>query len=327
MISFLSGDQEAGETAELKMWLAASPDNRAYFRTMREIWLVSGVLGRAGRFDKKRAYEQFLVRTARHRKTTEHIVMRRLINIASTVALLLIVAYAAFRQGGEQVKSRFADIVIEAPSGAKTKTILPDGTLIWLNAGSKISYSQGFGVDDRLVSLRGEGYFEVTRHATLPFFVNTEELQICVTGTKFNFSNYPDSEEAVVNLIDGAVQVNNMMKTGDERRLSADESAFLNKRTGQMRISGYETQHAAEWTNGFLFFDDRLLPDIVKILERSYNVNIRIADKSLESLRFYSEFSRREQTVEDVLMLLKSTGKLTYAVNGKEITLYARNTE
>ena len=323
ILSCLSGNADAKDTAELKNRLDASPDNKAHFRTMHAIWLASGVHGRAGRFDKNRAYEQFLARTARRRTMMAgRLLARRLTYAAAAVALLLIVAYTAFRQGGERVKNRFADIVIEAPLGAKTKTILPDGTLIWLNAGSRITYSQGFGVDDRQVRLTGEGYFEVTENAALPFQVNTEELQVSVPGTKFNFSNYPDNEEAIVSLMDGIVQVGNL-KTGEKRRLSPDERALLTKKTGQLRIANYKTQHTAGWTNGYLFFDDELLPDIAKTLERSYNVIIRIADRSLETLRFYCDFSRREQTVEEALRLLESTGKLTYVRNGKEITLYA----
>lgn len=81
----------------------------------------------------------------------------------AAVVLLLLLPLATYWQGKEAVKHNFADMVVEAPLGARTKLYLPDGTLVWLNAGSKIVYSQGFGVDDRNLSLEGEGYFEVTK--------------------------------------------------------------------------------------------------------------------------------------------------------------------
>ena len=71
-----------------------------------------------------------------------------------------------------------------------------------LNAGSKIVYSQGFGVDDRNLSLEGEGYFEVTKNEKIPFVVETRELNLKVLGTKFNFKNYPEDEEVTVNLME-----------------------------------------------------------------------------------------------------------------------------
>jgi ferric-dicitrate binding protein FerR (iron transport regulator) len=293
----------------------------AHLRAMREIWLASGVLDHAGRFDKNSAYERFLARTGNRRKAGKHVIMRYLGYAAAAVALLLIVSYMAYRHGGEQLKSRFADIVIEAPVGARTKMYLPDGTLVWLNAGSKITYSQGFGVSDRNIGLTGEGYFEVTGNAELPFHVKTDELQVRVLGTKFNFSNYPDNEEATVSLIEGKVQVKNLMNVNEIKNMAPDEKAFLNKKTGQMRILSHRTRLSSEWTNGYLCFDNELLPDIVKTLERSYNVKISIADKSLETTRFYSDFSRQEQSIEDILRLLKSTNKLTYTIEGKNITL------
>ncbi|MDR1224777.1 MAG: DUF4974 domain-containing protein [Tannerella sp.] len=325
ILSSLSGRSNSGETAELKEWLDASPENREHFRALREIWLASGVLDHAGRFDKNRAAGRFLARTGNgtniHRKKALRLGIRYLAYTAAVVALLLIVSYMSYRQGGEEVKSHFADIVIEAPMGAKTKMYLPDGTLVWLNANSKITYSQGFGVSDRQVGLNGEGYFEVTENATLPFLVKTEGLQVKVLGTKFNFNNYPDNEEAIVSLIEGKVQVKNLMNVDEEKNMAPDEKAFLNKKTGQMRILSHRTRPSSEWTNGYLYFDNELLPDIVKTLERSYNVKINIADKSLETARFYSDFSRQEQSIEDILRLLKSTNKLSYTIEGKNITL------
>ncbi|MDR1114708.1 MAG: FecR family protein [Tannerella sp.] len=328
ILSSLSGHSDPDETGELKEWLDASPENREHFRAVREIWLASGVLDHASRFDKNRAAERFLARTGNdtniHRKKGLPLVVRYLSYAAAVAALLLIVSHISYRQGGEEVKSHFADIVIEAPMGAKTKMHLPDGTLVWLNANSRITYSQGFGVSDRNVGLDGEGYFEVTGNAALPFFVKTEGLQVKVLGTRFNFSNYPDNEEAIVSLIEGKVQVKNLMNVGEEKNMAPDEKAFLNKKTGQMRILSHRTRPSSEWTNGYLCFDNELLPDIVKTLERSYNVKISIADKSLETARFYSDFSRQEQSIEDILRLLKSTNKLTYIIEGKNIILRER---
>jgi ferric-dicitrate binding protein FerR (iron transport regulator) len=316
----LSGHSTPDKTAELKERPDAS-SNRAHLRAIREIWLASGVLGHAGRFDKNSAYERFLARTGSRRNVGKRLILHYTGYAAAAVALLLIVSYVSYRHGGEQLKSHFADIVVEAPPGARTKMCLPDGTLAWLNAGSKITYSQGFGVSDRNISLTGEGYFEVTRDVKHPFQVRTDELQVRVLGTKFNFSNYPDNEEAIVSLIEGKVQIKNLMNRDEEKSMAPDEKAFLNKKTGLMHILTHRTLPSAEWTNGFLCFDNELLPDIVKTLERSYNVNITIADSSLNTARFYSDFSQQEQSIEDILRLLESTHKLTYTIERKNITL------
>ena len=199
---------------------------------------------------------------------------------------------------------------------------MPDGTLVWLNAGSRMTYSQGFGVDNRKVELEGEGYFEVQRNEKLPFFVKTKDLQLQVLGTKFNFRDYPEDHEVVVSLLEGKVELNNLLKKEKEAFLAPDERAILNKANGLMTVETVTASNASQWTDGYLFFDEELLPDIVKELERSYNVNIHIANDSLNKFRFYGNFFRREQSIQEVLDALASTEKIQYKIEERNITIY-----
>ena len=215
-------------------------------------------------------------------------------------------------------------MVVEAPLGSKTRLYLPDGTLVWLNAGSTITYSQGFGVEERKLKLSGEGYFEVTRNKQLPFEITTKELQLKVLGTKFNFRNYPEDEEVSVSLLEGKVCLRNYLKNDALCYLEPDQKAILNKKNGKLMVSASEARYTAEWTNGFLFFDEELLPDIIKELERSYNVKIHLEDNSLETFRFYGNFVRKEQTIQEILEMLASTGKLEYRINERDIYLSAK---
>ena len=92
------------------------------------------------------------------------------------------------------MEQAFAMIKVEAPQGSTTKMTLPDGTEVWLNAGSRMEYSQGFGVRDRRVKLSGEGYFEVHHNTAMPFIVNSSSLNVQVLGT----TSVPYSKRAVV---------------------------------------------------------------------------------------------------------------------------------
>ncbi|MDR0845180.1 MAG: DUF4974 domain-containing protein [Tannerella sp.] len=316
----LSEGLDAKLSDELRQWINASPVNRKHFKDMQEIWFAS-IVGRTNRFDKDKAYKRFLQRTNLRKAKT--ISMRPFLYAAAGVLLLLIISYASYWQGGEQLKSRFADVIIEAPLGSKTKTSLPDGTLVWLNAGSKITYSQGFGVSERNIRLSGEGYFEVTKNEKAPFCVHTDELQVNVLGTIFNFRNYPEGEEATVSLVEGLVLAKNQLKN-EKAQLSPGEKVFLDKKTGEMRVVSVNVQNTVAWTDDYLFFDEELLPDIVRELERSYNVKISLADPSLETFRFYGNFVVKDQTIEEILDMLASTNKLRYRIKGKEITLIPR---
>lgn len=325
--TYLSQGLEAEKLSELENWLKASPENQKHFQQMREIWFSTISANEKERYNKEEAYSRFLNRTRQthqKEKTVKKLSLHKFFYGAAAVALLCLISFASYRTGTEQVKKQFAEMVVEAPLGSKTRLYLPDGTLVWLNAGSTITYSQGFGVEERKLKLSGEGYFEVTRNKQLPFEITTKELQLKVLGTKFNFRNYPEDEEVSVSLLEGKVCLRNYLKNDALCYLEPDQKAILNKKNGKLMVSASEARYTAEWTNGFLFFDEELLPDIIKELERSYNVKIYIEDESLKTFRFYGNFVRKEQAIQEILEMLASTGKLEYRIEGKTVRLSSR---
>lgn len=311
--NYLTEGLDKNALDELKTWIAASAENQQYFIRQREIWFSAVSREAASVYDKDKAFENFRNRVESQKEiqstSRRGFSLSALWRYAAVVAIIIAVGCISYWQGEVNVKDTFADISVEAPLGSKTKLYLPDGTLVWLNAGSRMTYSQGFGVDNRKVELEGEGYFEVKRNEKIPFFVKTKDLQLQVLGTKFNFRDYPEDHEVVVSLLEGKVGLNNLLREEKEAVLSPDERAVLNKANGLLTVESVTASNASQWTDGYLFFDEELLPDIAKELERSYNVKIHIANDSLKTFRFYGNFVRREQNIQEVLEALASTEK------------------
>ena len=324
--NYLTEGLDKNALDELKTWIAASAENQQYFIRQREIWFSAVSREAASVYDKDKAFENFRnrVESQKEIQSTSHqgFNLSALWRYAAVVAIIIAVGCISYWQGEVNVKDTFADISVEAPLGSKTKLYLPDGTLVWLNAGSRMTYSQGFGVDNRKVELEGEGYFEVKRNEKIPFFVKTKDLQLQVLGTKFNFRDYPEDHEVVVSLLEGKVGLNNLLREEKEAVLSPDERAVLNKANGLLTVESVTASNASQWTDGYLFFDEELLPDIAKELERSYNVKIHIANDSLKTFRFYGNFVRREQNIQEVLEALASTEKMQYKIEERNITIY-----
>lgn len=289
-------------------------------REMEEIWYSAVAADDTHIYNVDKAFERFRTRTKKN--SARRFRIPSVWYKVAGVLLLLVVSITSYWQGGVRMESRFADMVVEAPLGSKTKLMLPDGTLVWLNAGSKIIYSQGFGVNDRHLRFEGEAYFEVTKNKELPFNVETDDLNVTVLGTKFNFRDYPEDKEAVVDLLEGKVSLENYIKKMDIRYLAPAEKMVLNKLTGEMSITATKNGQAKEWTNNVLLFDEDLLPDIAKELERSYGVTIRITDDSLKNARFYGCFNRREHTIQNILDMMTSTERLNYRIEKDTILLY-----
>ena len=324
--NYLTEGLDKNALDELKTWIAASAENQQYFIRQREIWFSAVSREAASVYDKDKAFENFRNRVESQKEiqstSRRGFSLSALWRYAAVVAIIIAVGCISYWQGEVNVKDTFADISVEAPLGSKTKLYLPDGTLVWLNAGSRMTYSQGFGVDNRKVELEGEGYFEVKRNEKIPFFVKTKDLQLQVLGTKFTFRDYPEDHEVVVSLLEGKVGLNNLLREEKEAVLSPDERAVLNKANGLLTVESVTASNASQWTDGYLFFDEELLPDIAKELERSYNVKIHIANDSLKTFRFYGNFVRREQNIQEVLEALASTEKMQYKIEERNITIY-----
>lgn len=324
--NYLTEGLDKNALDELKTWIAASAENQQYFIRQREIWFSAVSREAASVYDKDKAFENFRNRVESQKEiqstSRRGFSLSALWRYAAVVAIIIAVGCISYWQGEVNAKDTFADISVEAPLGSKTKLYLPDGTLVWLNAGSRMTYSQGFGVDNRKVELEGEGYFEVKRNEKIPFFVKTKDLQLQVLGTKFNFRDYPEDHEVVVSLLEGKVGLNNLLREEKEAVLSPDERAVLNKANGLLTVESVTASNASQWTDGYLFFDEELLPDIAKELERSYNVKIHIANDSLKTFRFYGNFVRREQNIQEVLEALASTEKMQYKIEERNITIY-----
>jgi len=318
------------ELAELHVWLTSANENKKYFMHMQEVWFSAIGAKEEFRFDKEKAFQRFLSRIevyseeAQDEPDSKRVFWIGARRIAAAVAMLIVVAGSGYWFGNNHINKQITDVTVEAPLGSKTKIYLPDGTLVWLNAGSIISYSQGFGFKDRNVALQGEGYFEVTKNKALPFEVKTSDMKVLVLGTKFNFRNYNDEVEARVTLLEGKVSANSGLNYSEEHFLTPNQQIILDKKTGSVSISNVNASFAKIWTKGLFFFDEERLPDIAKELERSYNVKINIADDSLREYRFYGNFTRNEQTIQEVLDVLVSTHRLNYKMNGKVITLSLR---
>lgn len=320
---YLSGNIDKEAFADLKRWSMESEANRIYVRNQLEIWFSSGVSGDRLSFNKDKAFTLFKQRVSSATRKEEQV--RRFpwkaVYRVAAIVLIILLPLAAYWQGQETVKQTFADIIVEAPLGARTKLYLPDGTQVWLNASSKLIYSQGFGVDDRKLSLIGEGYFEVARNEEIPFEIKTRELNLKVLGTKFNFKNYPEDEEVTVNLMEGKVALQNGIKKMPMLYLAPKEKMVLNKRTGTMTKSKTNVEYANAWSRNELFFDEELLKDIAKKLMRSYDVEIEVAD-SLRNKRFYGSFKIVGNTIDEVLQTIASTNRMKYRYENNKYVLY-----
>ena len=323
--TFLSEGLEADVLEELKAWIAESEENRVHFMKCQEIWF-SAVQEQEGKYyDQEKAFELFEKRVEKQKaeKRKARIpVWRGLYKYAVAILLFGFISYFSYQKGENSLRNALAEIEVEAPSGSQTRLHLPDGTTVLLNSDSRITYAQDFGVNSREVTLQGEGYFEVAHNQKIPFYVKTEDVQVRVLGTKFNFRDYPEDGEVVVSLIEGKVALKNKIRQEADLVLMPDEQMVLDKKEKVMKKESMNAQAVLQWAECCLSFDETPLLEVAKILERSYDVEIEFTEESLKELRFYGNFNRTKQGLNDILNVLSATGKVHYMLKGEKIVLY-----
>ncbi len=176
---------------------------------------------------------------------------------------------------------------LRTPRGGQYKLTLPDGTKVWMNAASSITYPASFTGDKRVVSVTGELYFEVAKNAIQPFIVEVEDKSsIEVLGTSFNINAYDNESSSKTTLIDGKVRV----KKGDQSDIlqPGQQARIGNAITIASKV---DIDQILAWKNGHFNFEDMPLSEIMRQLERWYDIEVRY-DGAIPAIKFHGKMSR-----------------------------------
>ena len=201
-------------------------------------------------------------------------------------------------------ESLFNTILV--PYGKRTDLRLSDGTIVWLNSGSKMIYPAVFTGETREVFLEGEAIFDVTHNAQMPFKVRSSHQEIEVLGTVFNVNSYQDDKLKFTVLKSGSVQINYSDKEIKGVRLKPGTLASYNPETKEAVTKEVNINNFFSWKDGFLNFEKDNLEFIMTKLSRYYNVEIEIANEELANQTFSGHLDLKED-VEKVLGLIRET--------------------
>jgi|AGTN01.3.fsa_nt_gi Fe2+-dicitrate sensor, membrane component len=324
LIRFLTGACTQEEFHAIEKWISDDKTNAGWLFEMERIWSLKDELRFSDKKEIEAAYHRFTRKTGNNTSLQRDITRKLSYNwmkyTAVIVAVCLLSAYLHLvlrDTPGDSVAN-----TIEVPVGQRASVILTDGTKVWLNAGSTLIYPAKFDKKSRTVELSGEGYFEVAADKRKPFMVHTSMLNVKVLGTKFNVKAYAD-ENVSVALAEGKVQV-----SANDNRVSLtlqpnEKLSYL--KNGQLVYDrSIDAEAISGWTSGELLFTDERLEDIVRTLERRFDVTIIIDTPELAGERFNCR-TQPGVTVEQVLNLLKGTRKLNYTVENQTIKIKSRH--
>lgn len=219
-----------------------------------------------------------------------------------------------YAQGDYHENATYTWNTLETPFGGQYQLLLADGTKVWLNAGSSITYPTVFDHKERKVEIRGEVYFEVSHHADWPFKVSSPGQTVEVLGTQFNVNAYDNEDKTRTTLLQGAVQV---LTAHAKTRLSPGQQAVY---AGNKLITSIvDTDEAIAWKQGYFRFNDERIESIMRKLARWYNVEVKFEGKVTKE-SFSGKISR-QKSIQQTLAMLENTGTLHFKIEGRRVTV------
>jgi ferric-dicitrate binding protein FerR (iron transport regulator) len=325
----LSGEASAKELSELRIWQNANAQNREEIRNITLALQLS-----KGKFSTERKpavlvkiwqkieteEKQKIVNTSRYAKVN----LKRWLSIAATLIVLVSVATYYFTSIPSDVpivleKSEMA--VKSNPAGQKSKVFLPDGSIVWLNSESSITYEKEFNSQFRRVNLQGEAYFEVNKDAERPFVVFTGSLSTTALGTAFNIHAF-NEENITVSLTSGRVNVETINIEGENTGfiINAGEGVVYNAAAeSKIDLIKIDTDKVKMWKDGLLELKDASLAQTIEELERWYGVDIVCVNEPIKNWNANGLFDN--EYLDNVLRSLSFSQNFEYEIIGKNVNV------
>ncbi|OIR14170.1 fec operon regulator FecR [mine drainage metagenome] len=358
----LSGEASVEESKELLLLLQNHPQEQYLSELLQDYWDHPRTQDNGSEDDLLDTHFNHILETATSDLTDESNqkqkasifsispIIKRL-SIAAVFLLVIGISWI-FYSRSEKFKFNYGNEVYAKP-GAKSKIILPDGTIVWLNSGSKLYYSPKFTDTIRSVALEGEAFFDVVKDAKHPFIVHTSGIDIRVLGTAFNVKSYESDPTIETTLIRGLIEVvKKNQSLASKVIVRPHEKLIFNKEDNTLTSSSInaEAKYKKEasqasvkiiskeiaivaipqsvpdsaltetaWIYNKLIVDGETFAEFAKKMERWYNVHIVFENPDIEAYRFHSVFEK--ESVEQALQALQLTASFNYKINDNEIEI------
>lgn len=356
----LSGEATTAELEELEELLKTNPKAQYSFEVLSEWWELEDTERSKQESEEslKRVKEQLSYAENQDENTEDlsQIEIKpwyRRWGVAAAVIILLglsaVYLYPSFFGSNSHIDATNKGIMSQVSTryGSKSKIVLPDGTLVRLNAGSNITYNnKEFGKSTRTVTLIGEAYFDVAQDANHPFVIHAGKINIKVLGTVFNVKSYPDDSQSSATLISGSIEVSFANRPRKKVRLQPHQTlTFFNHSIiveNNIKPNHNKVQSkngfmiapakimpedslivATSWVEDKLAFRSESFPELARQMERWYNVHINFSDDKVKQYQFTGIF--KNESLKQALKALTITAPFHYDIVGDEVYIYSDN--
>jgi ferric-dicitrate binding protein FerR (iron transport regulator) len=351
---YLEGSASEDELRNLLNWLKSETQNVNHFNQVCSIWesipnsrysetQTQYALEKLS--SKIRDYENLKINKPRISHPSKYTV--QLWKYAATILFIISLSTFVYIISNKQPQNKKVDYyTVIAPKNQKSRVILPDGTKVWLNCGSSLKFKTIYGNKIRDVYLNGEAYFEVAKNPDKPFLVYASSVTVKALGTSFNVKCYADDRTIETTLVEGKVEVRGKTSSTSNYNsvfLIPNEKAVFNRSDSKLSVSKMyvpskenvkpslqEQKNKPKtiasvigWKDQQLVFEEEPFDELIKRLERWYNVTIEVKDSVALAKNSYTGKFVNNESIEQVLKILSRTTAIKYSIYHENITIQA----
>lgn len=327
LTTYFRGGLSRRERDEVIAWYGESEQNARILELTYLAHRLSLGVSAFETIDTDRAYADFRRRadssSARKLKLKRAKLRKRIWQSVAAAVFAGAVAFASvtFTDTVHRVES---PVAVRTGIGERAQVELPDGSQVWLNSCSELSYQPSVFSSGRGVRMTGEAYFEVKHDDRSPFVVNGLGVEVEVLGTRFNLNANSDEPSVTATLLEGSIRVRYGLME-QSVTLRPNQRIVVDRANGFYRLS--DDPNATEstgWMSGKLHFENMKLVEIAAKLEKHYNIEIVFRDEKIGNERFSSDFSTADN-IERILSLFAKTETVGYRIIGRRVEIYDKN--
>lgn len=314
---YLSGTANSQELEELTKWCNADERHEQEFLELCESWQISHTEMHIVIPDKERVWGKIMSNLYQKKpvKMYSRHLLYRVVGIAAMLALVLGFSISLLLSEEEEAKL----VMFTAPVGQKAEISLPDGTKVWLNSGSTLTYSTDYAKYNRSVKLQGQAFFDVTKDSEKLFDVSVGDVKVLVHGTAFDVNGYADNSELEVVLLRGHVTV----VSGSTDKLLADmrpnQKAVISLHEKEKcQLLACDAEVESVWRLGKLKIENENLSEVIRKMERWYGVKIRLKNMPGDK-RYWMTI--KTESLKEMLEIMNRVTPIVYTINGEEVKI------
>ena len=354
---YLSGELTADETQELISWIRSDKANKQYFDEYCEIWVTSKASLKNSGYNFQAGFWKFKQKIKKEKDLRIGIYGASNYNVILRYAAIFVVAFSLsgllfyFVGKSRMLNLNLSFSELTVPMGSRAQFILPDGSVVTLNAGSKLNYDSRFGIEERTVHLEGEGYFKVAKDTKRPFTVMTSCLNISALGTEFNIKAYQEEKTIETTLVKGSVRIEQLTdkikketmvlkpnqkltfykadsklfdvtEIADEKIKDKQEDLMSEKsiKIPKLVTENVDVEKVISWKENRWIFEKQNLSQIAVELERKFDIDIVFESERLKTYRFTGTILA--EPIEQVLEVMSISAPINFKLKGRVVTLY-----